>query len=220
MSRSRADVDLIAERLDVDRERLGRILIALGVIGLAISGSLLATGGALAQETPANATATDSASGAEEESDRFTDTLDNQLRVGEYEYFSEEEMMRIELIHTQPEGEVSRITATEIVNEGDSGRFGVATARILPGETVEIEIDVRDRAASDPGVMIVSERSIERGSGVFVFADQGSSLFDGPATWDLVRISGFGALLGAIATLLATAWFVISNTNTDYEVRL
>jgi hypothetical protein len=219
MSRSRADVDLIATRLDVDRERLARILIAFGVIGLVISGSLLAMGGALAQETPANATATDSASGAEE-SDRFTDTLDNQLRVGTYEYFSEEEMMRIELIHTQPEGEVSRITATEIVNEGDSGRFGVATARILPGETVEIEIDVRDRAASDPGVMIVSQRSIERGSGVFVFADQGSSLFDGPATWDLVRISGFGALLGAIATLLGTAWFVISNTNTDYEVRL
>lgn len=220
----RSDLDL--DRPDpielLGRDRAIRIGILLLVLGLS---GLLVFGGALAGIAPAAAQESESGSsedpsGSEGNVSTATQQLDQQVRVGEYSYDAEREIFTIELQHTAPEGEIARITATELVSESGAGSFGVRQLRLSPGETVEIEVSVKDKSGSNPGVMIVSQRSLQEGSGVYLIEESSLGIFTGDATWSLVRVSAVGAIGGLLALLLGMSWLVISSKDSDYTTKI
>lgn len=204
--------------LDLDRRRIGILLIVLGLIGMLLSGGVLISG-AVAQETESGSESGVEESPTEEPDDQVaTEQLDDNVRVGDYDYDSEEEIFRAELIHVGDS--TARITATELVSETGSGSFGVQQIALDPGEEVTVEVSVRDRAGSNPGIMIVSQESLSEGSGVYLVEEGSLSLFSGDATWGLVRTGALGGTFGAIGLLLGLSWFVISSRDNEYEQKL
>jgi len=194
--------------------RLGILLVVIGLTGLLIFGGA-AVGLGSAQES-----ANGSQSGAVEETpsepDVATERLDSNVRVGEYSYDAEREIFSAELIHVGDS--TAKITATELVSESGSGSFGVQQLRLSPGEEVTVEVSVEDTSGSNPGIMIVSQESLNNGSGVYLIEEGDFSLFSGDASWSFVRVGALGGATGVIGLLLGLSWMIISSRDSEWEV--
>ena len=146
--------------------------------------------------------------------------VDEQLRVTSYSYDDDAGIMTIGLENHGDSRSVA--TVTEVISDRaaeGSGTFGVEQLRIQSGESVEVDVAV-DRVDGTAAVMIVSQRSLERGTGAFV-ADQdasATSTFDGAPTWNDVRLGvGFGIVISLLVVLIA-AWHVVRDSErSDYE---
>lgn len=220
IDRERSDLDLDGiedpiELLGRDRaRRIGIVLVVIGLLGLLIFGPL-AIGTGLAQESESNGES-DVEQDAVEDPDVVTEQLDSNVRVGAYSYDADREIFSAELIHIGDS--TARITATELVSESGAGSFGVQQLELSPGDEVTVEVSVEDNPGSNPGIMIVSQESLQEGSGVYLVEEGSISIFSGEATWGLVRTGVLGGVTGVLGLLLGLSWFVISSRDNDYEV--
>ena len=180
------------------------ILIGLLVIGLV---------GAVAVAPVAGQSSSSSAANSSE----IVTEVDRQIRVTNYSYSEDEEIMTIELQHVDPGGSTARLTITELIeSSGGSGTFGVEQLRLRPGETARVDVDVKMRSGT-AGVMIVTQRSLQNGNGAFVTTGSDLQLFNGPATWQDVRV---GVLVGVVFTMLGTllvSWRVVARKDSSYQ---
>lgn len=184
-----------------------RLVALIALLSVLLIGGLAVAGVATADEVDADEP-------EENESDvtGVVAQLDDDLRVVDYSYSDSAERMTIEIEHTAESDRRAQVTATELVSQrdGDSGTFGVDTARVSPGETIEMRLSVQ-RIDGTAGVLIISDQSIEEGTGVFVRDEDetAASTFDGTPTWNDVRSGvGFGITISLFVVLLA-AWHVI-----------
>ena len=190
------------------------ILIGLLVIGLVGAGAGLVA----AQQSP-DAPGPDrgSDSATSEQSSEVVTEVDRQVRVTNYSYSEEDEIMAVELEHVDPGGSTARLTLTELIEgSSGSGTFGVEQLRLRPGETATVEVDVRMRSGT-AGVMIVTQRSLQNGNGAFVTTGSDLQLFEGPASWQDVRV---GVLVGVGVTMLGTllvSWRVVARKDSSYQ---
>jgi len=189
-------------------------LLVACVLGALLAGSLVVLAGApvSAQDDP-------------NETDNESDVagvvaqLDDDLRVVEYEYSDERERMTIEIEHVGESDRRAQVTATELVaeREGDSGTFGVDSARIAPDETIELRLSV-ERVNGVAGVLLISDESIEEGTGVFVRdGEEPTSIFEGAPTWQDVRVGAGVGILATVLGFLLVSWQVVSKQETGYQ---
>lgn len=185
------------------------MLVALLAIG--------ATGVAVADDH--NATSSPEGNATGDEATTVVSEVDEQLRVTGYEYDPDREIFTVELQNTGSSS--SYVTITEMISSSDanSGSFGIEQLTVRSGETVDVEVSVRERDGT-AGVMIVSERSLRKGTGSFlrVETDAGPSLFEGEATWNTARISGLSAAGAAGLLLIVYAWHRVASRK--FEVNL
>lgn len=199
---------MIVFRLNTDSIDVRQFVIALAIVGIVLLSIGVVVDGVAADETSANDDDDEN-----ETASSVVAQLDDDIRVVDYHYSDATEEMTIELEHTAESDRRAQITATEVVThrEGSAGTFGVDTARMQPEETIELRLDV-ERVDGIAAVMIVSDESIEEGTGVFVRdeEDTATSVLDGPATWNLIRLAGLSGALGAGMITVGIGWHRIS----------
>lgn len=127
--------------------------------------------------------------------------------------------MSIELSNLEGGGGGSQVTITEVIEPGSgSSSFGIEQLRIRDGETTTVRLGIE---GSTPGAMVTSQDSIANGEGSYVEVDSGISIFEGSdATWQLVRLSGAGSLIGVVLLLALIVWHRIAEQNTTTEVKV
>jgi hypothetical protein len=116
----------------------------------------------------------------------------------------------------------SQVTISEVISSRTaqgSGSFGVEQVSLEPGEEIAVSVSAQ-RVDGTAAVMIVSQRSLRRGSGTFVSDSDSVSLFTGPATWGYVRLSSIAAATGAVIVVLLGSWHIIADRADRAEVRV
>ena len=154
----------------------------------------------------------ETAAPATNETSSIVEEVDEDIRVESYRYDEDRETFLITLssVGERP----SAVTITEVIDPrsgGGTGTFGVEQVTVQPGETVEVEVSSRLTSGS-AGVMIVTQKSIDRGQGTDLWYDKGSPIIEGGATWTDVRVGmSVGIVVTTIAFLIA-AWYVIRHS--------
>lgn len=199
------------------------------LVAILLVSSVVAPIGAVAAQESANETETDGASdeATPRESDERAETeeqkdeeeitvveeVDDSVRVTGYSYNRETEIMTVQFANVGEE--TTDVTMTEVITErdADSGTMGVEMFRLRPDEEISVEIYTKSGA-----VMIVTEQSLERGQGTYLRDDSRYSLLSGPATWGLIRVSGFGGALGVLVLAVLLGWHRIADSTDKVEV--
>lgn len=142
--------------------------------------------------------------------------IDDDVRVLNYSYSDSQGVFSVTLENRGDRS--SSVTLTELVDtsrDDNSGSFGVEVVRISPGETVEVSVDVQRDNSGVAGLMLVTQKSLESGSGVFLKDGDSGGLIEGAATWDDVRTGVGVAIAGSIGVILLVSWFVVRRQQRD-----
>lgn len=174
-------------------------------------------------ETGPTETATET--GSEESGSDVVAQVDDRVRITSYSYDSEREVMSVTLEHTDPRGSRAWATLTESVEAqegGTTGAFGIAQVYIDPGETVTARVDAGRNSDGAAIVLVATQRSVNQGRGAFVSDVERPSLglFEGAATWDLVRLGTIGGTLGVILVAILGAWHLVADSRDRAEVEI
>jgi archaellum component FlaF (FlaF/FlaG flagellin family) len=174
-------------------------------------------GAAVAQEqTPTSTETSDSSPNS------VVAQVDEDIRVVDYSYRSNDSAMVVTLSNVG--GGSSTVTLTEAISPdgSGSGTFGIERVTVRPGEQVTVAVSVNPEPR-EHGVMITTEKSISNGEGTYLQVDEGGgSLFEGSATWNLVRLVYIVAIASAFLTLFFGVWMLIAarhegTTDADLE---
>lgn len=186
-------------------------LLTVAIVGLVALSLFVGVG--VAQETNTTTMTT-----ASDETSDLVAQVDEDVRVESYSYDEDNETFSI--VFSSVGDESADVTVTEVISQrdGSSGTFGVEQFSIRPGETVEITIDA-ELTRGDAAVMIVTQKSLDNGEGTFLQYDSGSAWLTGAATWDLIRLSALGGILGVVILVIILTWHKIADSNDAIEVR-
>lgn len=170
-------------------------------------------------------TETETESGSEESGSDVVAQVDDRVRITSYSYDAEREVMSVTLEHTDPDGARAWATLTESVEAqegGTTGAFGIAQVYVNPGETVTARVDAGRNSDGAAIVLVATQRSVEQGRGAFVSDVERPSLglFEGSATWDLVRLGTIGGTLGVILVAILGAWHLVADSRDRAEVEI
>lgn len=191
------------------------LLVASPLIGAAVAqdgtttppeGSGAAEDGAAEDETTS---APEDSDEDDDETSSIVSEVDEQVRVSSYTYNEEAAEFSITFDHI---GETSStLTITEVIDQraAGSGSFGVEVVTIQPGETAEVTVSA-EKVRGTAGVMIVSERSLERGEGTYLQEGGWGPILGGDATWTDVRAGIVFATLVSILAFIVAAWYVVA----------
>lgn len=201
-------------------------LVAVVLVSLVVSSIgvvAVGTGSVAATSQPTtNATAEEPA--ADEET-TVVAQVDDRVRITSYQYDERNATMSVTLQHTDPSGERAYATLTEAVEakeDGSTGSFGIAQVRIDPGETITAELSASRNSDGAAIVLVATQRSVNQGRGAFVSDVERPSLglFEGAATWDLVRLGTIGGTLGVILVAILGAWHLVADSRDRAEVEI
>ena len=164
-----------------------------------------------------NTSSSDESDGDEDdEPTSVVEQVDEDVRVLDYRYNDSEETFYVTLENTGFTGSTVTITETVDSSEDGSGTFGVRRVNVDAGETIEVQVDA-ERTRGSVGVMITTEKSLDRGEGVYLQDDEGLSigLFDGAASWIDVRVATGAGIAGSVVTVVLGAWYVVAARDTE-----
>lgn len=198
----------------------GRQAALVAVVTLLVVGSVFALAAApvAAQEQPnaSNASADDDR--PDDEPTNVVRQVDEDVRVLNYSYSDADETFFVTLENTGPSTTLVTITETVSADQDGAGSFGVRRVRISGDEKVSVSLDaVRNRGSV--GVMITTEKSLERGEGTYLqdSNELDIGLFEGASSWMDVRAAVVGTIVAAIVVLVVGAWYIVRQRDLDIQ---
>lgn len=209
-------------------ERALVLLVLVAVLTSSVGVIALGAGSVAAQNGSAPVDSPETRTDDRERPDNGSDVVaqvDDRVRVTSYSYDDEAEVMSVTLEHTDPRGSRAWATLTESVEAqegGTTGSFGIAQVYINPGETVTAKVDASRNSDGAAIVLVATQRSVNQGRGAFVSDVERPSLglFEGAATWDLVRLGTIGGTLGVILVAILGAWHLVADSRDRAEVEI
>ena len=189
-------------------------LLSIFILLLVATGSVAALAGGAGGSSGSPTTAP-AANQSGDQTNEVVTEVDSNLRVTNYSYNEDEEIMTV-VLENQGGGS-SAVTITELISSSSGGgSFGVEQLTVSSGETVAVDVNVRMRSG-EAGVMITTQQSLANGEGAFVKVDESISLITGAATWTDVRV---GSIVGVGATILVTlliSWRRVRQRDQTYQ---
>lgn len=146
--------------------------------------------------------------------------VDEELVVSAFEYNRTTKVATITLRNLRGGSGGSQVSLTEgITREAaeDTKRFGIERVTVPEGESVTVEMQLY---TSEPiGVMVISSRSEEAGSGAFLSVPPppGAGIVEGDPAWTDVHIGVISALFLALVGVILGAWHLISRRHESVE---
>lgn len=173
-------------------------------------------------EGNATTTSTGSEASGGNNTKQVAERIDEDVAVVSYRYNATSETFYVTL---ENDGEDdSTVTITESISREDAGerRFGIEVVDVEVGETVEVGVSAK-RVEGAAAVMILTEKAIESGSGVYLQESKKTDtrLIKGDPTGGQVRsaalFSGFGVVL---LTTLGSWQYVATKNSGSQEAAL
>lgn len=132
--------------------------------------------------------------------------VDDRLRVTEFSYNAEEEVMSVTFENIHPRRS-STVTMTEVIDRGTakSGTFGITRFDVRPGETVTHEVSAK-RVDGSAAVMITTELSVEQNTGTFLSENRETDVYKGDPSWAHVNFAAVVGIILAVAIALIAIW--------------
>lgn len=181
-------------------------------------------GGQERERGDATATPAQGSAEVDENATSVVAEVDSQIRVTDYNYWDEKGTFYVDLEHRDPVGSRVQLTITEVIGSRaageNSGSFGVAQVTLNPGEKITAEVDAT-RTDGTAAVMIVSQESLDNGTGTFLADNAGGpNMFSEDPGWGLVRLGAIGGAVGVVITALLVAWHHVADNSNKAVVKV
>lgn len=152
--------------------------------------------------------------GSDDDPESVLAQIDEDVRVTEARYDPVNETFFVTVVNKGDRRANLRMTEMIDVSQEREEPIGIRKLSLRGGEEVVVQIDAIMSSGS-AGIMVYTDRSVDKGSAEPIQYHQGFNLVDGPASWTDVTVGVVTALGFALLGLLYGIWEIVARKNKD-----